>query len=42
MNAALRAASQAAFSRGWEVLAVEEGYFGLLGGYIRSVDRAEL
>jgi 6-phosphofructokinase 1 len=42
MNAALRAAAQAAFSRGWEVLAVAEGYYGLLGGDIRSVDRAEL
>ena len=42
MNAALRAAAQAAFSRGWEVLAVAEGYYGLLGGEIRPVDRAEL
>jgi 6-phosphofructokinase 1 len=42
MNAALRAAAQAAFSRGWEVLAVAEGYYGLLGGDIRPVDRAEL
>jgi 6-phosphofructokinase 1 len=42
MNAALRAAAQAAFSRGWEVPAVVEGYYGLLGGEIRPVDRAEL
>jgi 6-phosphofructokinase 1 len=42
MNAALRAAAQAAFSRGWEVLAVAEGYYGLLGGDIRPVDRTEL
>ncbi len=26
MNAAVRAAAQAAFSQGWEVVAVEEGY----------------
>ena len=32
MNAAVRAAAQAAFSRGWEVVAVEEGYYGLLEG----------
>ena len=42
MNAAVRAAAQAAFSRGWEVAVVEEGYFGLLEGEIRPVDRAEL
>src|SRR5215216_2322866 len=42
MNAALRAVAQAAFSRDWEVLAVAEGYYGLLGGEIRPVDRAEL
>jgi 6-phosphofructokinase 1 len=42
MNAAVRAAAQAAFSRGWEVAAVEEGYYGLLEGEIRPVDRAEL
>jgi 6-phosphofructokinase len=39
MNAALRAVAQAAFSRDWEVLAVAEGYYGLLGGEIRPVDR---
>jgi 6-phosphofructokinase 1 len=42
MNAALRAAAQETFSRGWDVLAVEEGYYGLLEGEIRPVDRAEL
>lgn len=42
MNAALRASAQAAFWRGWEVVAVAEGYYGLLGGEIRPVDRAEL
>jgi 6-phosphofructokinase 1 len=42
MNAAVRAAAQAAFSRGWEVVAVEEGYYGLLEGRIRPVDRVEL
>jgi 6-phosphofructokinase 1 len=42
MNAAIRAAAQEAFSRGWEVMAVEEGYWGLLEGEIRPVNRAEL
>src|ERR671913_528934 len=42
MNAAIRAAAQEAFSRGWEVMAVEEGYYGLLEGEIRPVDRSEL
>lgn len=42
MNAAVRAAAQAAFSRGWEVVAVEEGYYGLLEGKMRPVDRGEL
>jgi 6-phosphofructokinase 1 len=42
MNAALRAVAQEAFSRGWGVLAVEEGYYGLLEGAIRQMDRAEL
>ena len=42
MHAPLRAVAQAAFSRDWEVLAVTEGYYGLLGGEIRPVDRAEL
>ena len=42
MNAALRGAAQEAFSRGWEMLAVHEGYFGLLEGDIRPVERTEL
>ena len=42
MNAAVRAAAQAAFSRDWEVVAVEEGYYGLLEGKMRPVDRGEL
>ncbi len=32
MTAAVRAAAQAAFARGWEAVVVEEGYFGLLEG----------
>jgi 6-phosphofructokinase 1 len=42
MNATLRAVAQEAFSRGWELVAVEEGYYGLLEGEIQLVDRAEL
>ena len=42
MNAAVRAAAQAAFARGWEVVVVEDGYYGLLGGGIRPVQRPEL
>ena len=42
MNAAVRAAAQAAFARDWEVVAVEGGYFGLLEGEIRPVRPAEL
>jgi 6-phosphofructokinase 1 len=42
MNAAIRAAAQAAFDSGWEAAAVEEGYFGLLEGSIRPLDRREL
>jgi 6-phosphofructokinase 1 len=42
MNAAARAAAQAAFSRGWEVVAVEERYFGLLEGSLRPLERSEL
>lgn len=42
MSAAVRAAAQAAFGRGWEVAVVEEGYYGLLEGNIRPVDRREL
>ena len=42
MNAAIRAACQSAFGRGWEVVAVEDGYHGLLEGSVRPVDRREL
>jgi 6-phosphofructokinase 1 len=42
MTAAVRAAAQAAFARGWEAVVVEEGYYGLLEGSIRPVDRREL
>jgi 6-phosphofructokinase 1 len=42
MNAAVRAAAQAAFSRGWDVAAVEQGYYGLLEGKMRPVYRKEL
>jgi 6-phosphofructokinase 1 len=38
----VRAAAQAAFSRGWEVAAVEQGYYGLLEGEMRPVNRKEL
>ncbi len=42
MNAAVRAVAQEAFSRGWEVLAVEGGYAGLLEGKVRPVERSDL
>ena len=42
MNAAVRAAAQAAFARGWEAVVVESGYYGLLEGDIRPVERQEL
>jgi 6-phosphofructokinase 1 len=42
MNAAVRAAGQAAFARGWEAVVVEDGYYGLLEGEIRPVKRPEL
>ena len=42
MNAAIRAAAQAAFDRGWEAVVVEEGYYGLLEGSIRPLDRRDL
>ncbi len=42
MTAAVRAAAQAAFWQGWEAVVVEEGYYGLLEGSIRPVDRREL
>ena len=42
MNAAIRAAAQAAFAQGWEAVVVEEGYHGLLQGDVRPVKRNEL
>lgn len=42
MNAAIRAVAQQAFSRGWEVVAIEDGYAGLLEGRFQSVDRRDL
>lgn len=41
MNAAVRAVAQEAFSRGWEVVAIEDGYAGLLEGRFQSVDRRD-
>jgi len=38
----MTAAVRAAFARGWEAVVVEEGYYGLLEGSIRPVDRREL
>ena len=42
MNAAVRAVAQAAFGKGWEVVAVESGYAGLLEGSFRPVDSGTL
>src|ERR671913_189178 len=42
MTAAVRAAAQAAFARGWEAAVVREGYYRLLEGSIRPGDRREL
>jgi 6-phosphofructokinase 1 len=42
MNAAVRAAVQAAFARGWEAVVVEDGYYGLLEGDLRPIEREEL
>lgn len=42
MNAAVRAAAQAAFARGWEVATVEDGYLGLLEGRINPVETGEI
>lgn len=42
MNAAVRAVAQAAFSRGWEVVGIEDAYDGLLEGRVRPVDRNRL
>src|SRR5215210_8886074 len=42
MNAAVRAVAQAALSRGWEVVGVEDGFEGILEERFRSVDRSQL
>lgn len=42
MNAAVRAVAQASFSRGWEVVGVENGYGGLLEERLGPVDRTQL
>lgn len=42
MNAAVRAVAQEAFSQGWEVLVIEDGYAGLLEGRMRPMERSEL
>jgi 6-phosphofructokinase len=42
MNAAVRAVAQAAFSRSWEVVGVENAYDGLLEGRLQPIDRSHL
>src|SRR5215216_1302195 len=42
MNAAVRAVAQAAFSRDWEVVGVEDGFEGILEERLRPVDRSQL
>src|SRR3712207_8733516 len=42
MNAAVRAVAQAAFSRSWEVVGVENAYDGLLEGRFQPLDRSHL
>jgi 6-phosphofructokinase 1 len=42
MNAAVRAVAQAAFSRSWEVVGVENAYDGLLEGRSQPIDRSHL
>jgi 6-phosphofructokinase 1 len=42
MNAAVRAVAQAAFSRGWEVLGIEDGFEGILEERFHPVDRGQL
>ena len=42
MNAAVRAVARTAFSQGWEVMKVGDGYQGLLEGDISPVDRRKL
>ena len=42
MNAAVRAVARTAFSQGWEVMKIGDGYQGLLEGDISPVDRRKL
>ena len=42
MNAAVRAVAQTAFSRGWEVVGVEDGFEGILEERFRPIDRRRL
>jgi 6-phosphofructokinase 1 len=42
MNAAVRAVAQAAFSRGWEVLGIEDGFEGILEERFQPLDRSQL
>jgi 6-phosphofructokinase 1 len=42
MNAAVRAVAQAAFSRSWKVVGVENAYDGLLEGRFQPIDRSHL
>jgi 6-phosphofructokinase 1 len=42
MNAAVRAVAQATFSRGWEVVGVQDGFEGILEERFRPLDRSQL
>jgi 6-phosphofructokinase 1 len=42
MNAAVRAVAQKAFSLGWEVVGVEDGFGGILEGRFSPIDRSRL
>jgi 6-phosphofructokinase 1 len=42
MNAAVRAVAQKAFSLGWEVVGVEDGFGGILEGSFVPIDRSRL
>ena len=37
----MNAAAQATFARGWEAVVVEDGYYRLLEGHLRTVEREE-
>ena len=41
MNAAVRAVAQKAFSLGWEVVGVEDGFGGILEGRFSPIDRSQ-